>query len=129
MRIVYDDAKQKDFIVAVERFMSYLNVSSIVEYNYGMDRVQRYLLRRKLDSFLATYTKFTIGNKATHAHGIGNNCNYPVYFTTSEEIQHCANININAGLYSEVFVSIEDYNGKRVGAKYELTPHGITRSK
>lgn len=128
MRIVYDDAKQNDFVLLVGKFLSSLNVLSVTQYDYGMERVQRYLVKQKLQSFLQARSNFYIGDKATHAHGIGNNCNYPVYFPTANEVQHCANININSGLYGEVFISVEDYNGKRISYAYELTQHGVTLS-
>lgn len=61
-----------------------------------------------------------------HAHGIGNNCQYPVYYDADNETQHCANININSGMYGDVYVSIEDYNGRKVSPIYKLTRNGIT---
>ena len=124
MRIVYDDTMQKVLTGAVSKFMSELNVNSIVAYEWGTDRVQMNKLKEKLNQFLKAYS-MEIGNKVTHAHGIGNNCNYPVYFYSENETQHCANININTGMYGEGFVSVEDYNGKRVGNAYELRKRGI----
>ena len=124
MRIVYDDTIQRVLVGAVNKFMSELDVKSIVAYEWGTDRVQMYKLKEKLNGFLENYS-MEIGNKATHAHGIGNNCNYPVYFYSEDETQHCANININTGMYGEGYVSIEDYNGKRVGMAYEVRKHGI----
>lgn len=126
MRIVYDDAKQKDFVALVDEFLDLLNVRCVTKYDYGMERVQRPLVKQKLQSFLQARFNFYIGDKVTHANGIGNNCNYPVYFPTANETQHCANININSGMYGEVFISVEDYNGKRISRAYELTKHGIS---
>ena len=73
----------------------------------------------------------SIGNKVTHAHGIGNNCQYPVYYHPegSDEVQECGSININSGMYGEGFVSCEDYNGRRVGKLYEVTKFGIKVKK
>ena len=128
MRIVYDDTMQNTFVDYVEEFMMILDVKSIVEYDYGMDRVQRYKVKELLNKFLGN-RYMEIGNKATHAYGIGNNCNYPVFYYTKNEAQHCANININKGMFGEVFVSVEDYNGSRIGLIYEINKHGIKRSR
>ena len=124
MRIVYDDEMQNVLVYLVNKFMSELDIKSVVAYEWGTDRVQMNKFKEKLNKFLGSYS-MEIGNKATHAYGIGNNCNYPVYFYSENETQHCANININTGMYGEGYVSVEDYNGKRVGITYELRKHGI----
>lgn len=126
MRIVYDDAMQSEMVLLVERFMASLNVKSIVRYEWGMNRVQMHRLREQLNLFLKE-SKMSIGNTVTHAHGIGNNCQYPIYYHPegANEIQQCGNININFGMYGEGFVSCEDYNGKRVGATYVVTESGV----
>lgn len=128
MRIVYDDAMQDRMAAAVEGFMDSLDVKEIVRYEWGTDRVQMNILKENLRLYLEPY-RMSIGNKATHAHGIGNNCQYPVYYHPegSDEIQQCGNINLNSGMYGEGFVSCEDYNGKRVGAAYEVTTRGVTK--
>lgn len=126
MRIVYDDTAQSEMIKAVERFMGTLDVKRIVRYEWGTDRVQMHILREKLNLFLEQY-RMSIGNTVTHAHGIGNNCNYPVYYwpETENELQQCGSININTGMYGEGFVSCEDYNGKIISAVYEVRKYGI----
>jgi hypothetical protein len=94
-----------------------------------MNRVQQTLVKARIQGFVEDYG-FDIGNTVTHANGIGNNCMYPVYYDEIGETQHCANININSGMYGEVYVSVENYNGKRVGGiVYELTRNGVTRKK
>ena len=127
MRIVYDDAMQRTVVKLVDDFMSRLrlNMKQVVKYDYGMERVQRVEVKARLNEFLK-HQYMEVGNTVTHAHGIGNNCQYPVYYHAENEIQQCANININSGMYGEVYVSVEDYNGKRVSKSYELTRHGIT---
>lgn len=127
MRIVYDDAMQKTLIKVVNDVMLYLNqnIKVVVKYDYGTNRVQGGKVKELLNRVFADYG-FEIGNNVTHAHGIGNNCRYPVYYHAENEVQHCADININTGLYGEAFVSIVDYNGKVIGTKYELTKHGVT---
>lgn len=126
MRIVYDDTQQNLVIDLLESFMDTLDLRAVVEYDYGMDRVQRYRVKELLNRhFNDSYCE--IGNSVTHAHGIGNNCCYPVYYHDTDEIQHCANININQGLYGEVYVSLENYNKERIGQKYELHKYGIIR--
>ena len=128
MRIVYDDAMQNMVVTLVAEYMAFLNnhMERVVRYEYGMDRVQRTEVKERLNGYLEDHY-MEIGNTVTHAHGIGNNCMYPVYYhTENNEIQHCANININSGMYGEVYVSVEDYNGRRVSRSYELTRHGVT---
>lgn len=79
MRIVYDDTMQGELVAAVEKFMASFDVKRIVQYEWGMDRVQMHILREKLNLYLE-HCRMSIGNKVTHAHGIGNNCQYPVYY-------------------------------------------------
>ena len=128
MRLVYDDAMQETMAAAVGEFMDALNVEEIVRYEWGTDRVQMHLLKKKLGAYLEYY-RMGIGNTVTHAYGIGNNCQYPVYYHPEgvDEIQQCGNININSGMYGEGFVSCEDYNGKRIGAAYEVRTRGVKK--
>ena len=131
MRIVYDDTMQEVVFKLIEEYMAFLNrnIKRVVRYDWGMERVQRTEVKARIDGFIEDYS-FEIGNTVTHAHGIGNNCQYPIYYHETNEIQHCANININSGMYGEVYVSIEDYNGKRIGGIfYELTRNGVTRHR
>ena len=128
MRIVYDDTMQETMAAAVGEFMDALNVEEIVRYEWGTDRVQMGAIKKKLGLYLEPY-RMSIGNTVTHAHGIGNNCQYPVYYRPEgvDEIQQCGSINLNSGLYGEGYVSCEDYNGKRVGAAYEVTTRGVKK--
>lgn len=128
MRIVYDDTMQDAMVEAVGRFMDSFDVKGIIRYEWGTDRVQMHILREKLHLYLKRY-RMSIGNKVTHAYGIGNNCQYPVYYHPegSDEIQQCGNININSGMYGEGFVSCEDYNRNRIGAAYEVRIRGIKK--
>lgn len=126
MRIVYDDTMQNAMVSTVKEFMAGFNVKQIVEYSYGIDRVQMHKLKRLLNQHLMAQG-FRIGDTVTHAHGIGNNCCYPVYYAPkgATEIQQCGSINLNTGLYGEGYVSFEDYNGKRVGPAYEVRRYGV----
>ena len=125
MRIVYDDTQATNFVDVVDKFLRGLDINSVVKYDYGTDRVQRYLIKEQLNDYIS-YCSMEIGNKVTHKNGIGNNCNYPVYYKQSDnEIQEIAYINMNSGLYDEVYISIEDYNGKRISYSYEITRRGL----
>ncbi len=128
MRIIYDDAMQESMAAAVGKFMDSLDVKEITRYEWGKDRVQMGILKKRLGLYLEPY-RMSIGNTVTHAHGIGNNCQYPVYYHPEgmDEIQQCGSININTGMFGEGFVSCEDYNGKRIGAAYEVSPRGVTK--
>ena len=127
MRIIYDDARQQEVVKLVVDCLVFLNshMDRVTRYEWGMDRVQRAKVKERLNGYLEDYG-FEIGNTVTHANGIGNNCMYPVYYLDYPETQHCANININSGMYGEVYVSIEDYNGRRVSKSYKLTRNGVT---
>lgn len=131
MRIVYDDAAQDEMIKAVSRFMETFDVKGIMEYEWGMDRVQMHKLKERLNEFLEKNHRMSIGNTVTHANGIGNNCNYPVYYRpeTANELQQCGSINLNSGMYGEGFVSCEDYNGKIISAVYEVRKSGIKKRR
>lgn len=127
MRIVYDDTKQKEACELVHEAMMHLNrrIDLVLKWEYGMDRVQGTTVKARITGILEDYG-FDIGNTVIHAHGIGNNCMYPIYYDAGSELQHCANININSGLYGEVYVSVENHNGRVVSKKYKMTRHGVT---
>lgn len=130
MRIVYDDAKLPQAVTACGQFMKELDVQFCVEYEYGTHRVQDSLVKKELNDFFRQH-QFHIGNTVTHKHGIGNNCQYPLYYTGDEkEFQQVGYININSGMFGEVFVSINDYDQSLAGDyTYELTPRGVTIEK
>ena len=123
MRIVYDDTMQNTFVGLVEDFLKQLEIKSVLQYEWGSNRIQMFKVKDKLNDYISS-CNFEIGKKVIHAYGIGNNCNYPVYYHTENEIQHCAYINLNIGMYGEGYVSVEDYNGKLVSKSYELCKYG-----
>lgn len=125
MRIVYDDAKASKAVAALHDFMTWkLDIKSVTREENWMQRVQRAELKNQLARFFAR-DNLKIGDTVTHAYGIGNNCQYPVYYEAENELQQCCAININVGLYGEAYVSLEDYNGKRISNSYKLTAHGV----
>lgn len=128
MRIVYDDTMQGEMTEAVGRFMAAIDVKRIMRHELGMERIQMHILREKLNLFLEQY-RMSIGGEVTNAHGIGNNCKYPVYYypEDSREIQKCGYININTGMYGEGYVSCEDHNGNLTGVSYKVDRCGIKR--
>jgi len=130
MRIVYDDSRQKDFTNALEGFISGIDIKDLVRYEWGTDRVQMAYVREKLNGYLKPF-HMEIGRTVTHANGIGNNCMYPVYYCPEDtaEIQHCAYINLNTGMFGEGYLSCEDYNGKLISPVYEFHTYGIKRKQ
>lgn len=125
MRIVYDDARVDKAITALHDFMTWkLDIKSIVSEDDWMPRVQQKELKNQLARFFAR-DKLRIGNTVTHAYNIGNNRQYPVYYEAKNELQQCCAININFGLYGEVYVSLEDYDGNRISNFYKLTAYDI----
>ena len=127
MRVVYDDSMQKTFVDVAEMFVSSFSVKDAIRYEWGIERVQMHIVKEKLNAFLRKCFNMEIGETVTHAHGIGNNCQYPVYYyqDSVDEIHQCAYINLNTGMYGEGFLSCEDYNGNRIGAIYEINRWGI----
>lgn len=130
MRIVYDDTMQDVVVNLLEEFMRQINrhMASFVKYEWGMFRVQMDKIKSKFNLFISD-DLFEIGNTVTHAHGIGNNCMYPIYYKAGNEIQHCVNINIITGMYGEGYISLEDYNGKKIGMSYKVMTSGVTFKK
>lgn len=103
MRIVYDDTKASKAVAALHDFMTWkLDIKSVVRGENWMQRVQRTELKSQLSRFFAR-DNLRIGDTATHPHGIGNNCQYPVYYEAENELQQCCSININVGLYGEAY--------------------------
>lgn len=126
MRIVYDDTMQSQFVMVLRIFLNELkgNMKSVTSYSWGMDRVDSCKVKEKLNKMIEC-DGFEIGKNVTHTNGIGNNCKYPVYYYTYDETQCCAYININSGLYGEVYISVEDYNCNKVSKCYELIKSGV----
>lgn len=125
MRIVYDDAKAGKAVAALHDFMTWkLDIKSVVREENWMQRVQRAELKSQLSRFFAR-DNLRIGDTVTHAYGIGNNCRYPVYYEAENELQECCAININIDPFGDGYVSLEDYNGKRISEPYKLTSRGV----
>ena len=79
MRIIYDDNMQSTFVQAVSRFMARLHAAEFTRYENGTDRIQMGMVKERLNKYLLAY-HMEIGKTVTHAYGIGNNCQYPVYY-------------------------------------------------
>ena len=120
MRIVYDDAKSHEAVSAVKDFMEHhLDVKSVVREENWMEQVQRAELKEQLSRFIAK-NNLIIGDTVTHYGGIGNNCQYPVYYKAENELQQCCSININVDPFGKGYVTLEDYNGNRISRLYKI---------
>lgn len=124
MRIVYDDRKATEFSELIDEILDMLKYVSGTRCVMDDGRVRYYLVRKYIDTRLGTYY---IGNDVTHAHGIGNNNRYPVYYKGSNELEQCCFININQGLYSECYLYLTDWNNDRFGYTYEINRHGVSK--
>lgn len=125
MRIIYDDAKAGIAIATIKDFMEHhLDVKTIVRMENWMERVQRDKLKEQLSRFIAK-DNLSIGDTVTHAYGIGNNCQYPVYYNAENELQQCCSININIDPFGTGYVSLEDYNGKRISCLYKIVRNHV----
>ena len=127
MRIVYDDERMPELSKVVYNFVTKMDVEKYLREENWMERVQSPLVRAALMNVLGEH-RFSIGNKAAHAYGIGNNCDYPVFYHPEDgsEMQLCGNINLNTGMFGELYIYLDDYNGSRVGPAYEVTKFGVT---
>ena len=119
MRIVYDDEKRDLLVDEVDSFFG--------AYVYGQKRIGLWLdIFKQLDGSLRANWDLEIGEDVVHAHGIGNNCRYPVYYHhridgECKELQQVGYININHGMYGEVFVYVGDYNNQRLSYLFEVS--------
>ena len=120
MRIVYDDQKVSEFMAVLDEFLFQMRFSKVCRNSYGMKRVQSDLVKEQLQTYVYPMG-YEIGCKATHAHGIGNNCLYPVFYTKSaDEKQQVCFIAINSRMYSECYVYVEDYTGTVISPCYDI---------
>jgi len=86
-----------------------------------MDRVQTGRLKHLMNQYLGK-RDFRIGDTVTHAHGIENNCLYPIYYAPAgvAEIQQCANISLNTSIPVQ-----SDYVIQRGDMAIALTPEEV----
>ena len=120
MRIVYDDKKAGDVADLLQRFVyEGLDAKAATEYDYGMNRIQRRHIIAQLGRFLEKYG-FQIGKRATHAYGLGNNAQLPIFYNDGDEMQECCYFNCNIDPFGVCYMSIEDYNGRRISGAYEV---------
>ena len=126
MRVIYDDNKAGIVEMLLWEFMNSPNtsVNDFLKDDYGMQRIQTNILYKRINEYLKEHG-FRIGRSAKHANGIGNNCAYPVYFDTPNEVQECCTIHINYGLHGEAWVYLTDYDTNKLGKSYKLSQHGI----
>lgn len=125
MRIVYDDSKAAQAVEQLRNFMcGELDPWNVVREENFMLRVQKLELRSQLNKFWERFG-FQIGDRVTHAYGIGNNSQYLVYYKADGELQQCCSVNINVDPFGIGYVSLEDYNGKRISDLYEVTSRSV----
>jgi hypothetical protein len=125
MRIVYDDNQQPELCKLYKEFIDNLNPKEFLRFSYGSERINDSAVKNALQCFLKEHN-FLIGDTVTHAHGIGNNCQYPVYYTGNpEELQQVAYINLNHGMFGEMYTSLDDYNQKLISRAYEISKWGV----
>lgn len=132
MRIIYDDAQQQEFAKELRCILECLKteLECVTRYDSGMDRIQWKLVKNYINNELKfnTNRQYQIADKNFDSSGIGNNHLFPVLYKASpEEFQQCAYISITQGLYSEVYITIKDYNEKSIGDGWEITKQGIYR--
>lgn len=133
MRIVYDDEQLPLLVEAISRliaeaFTTEIQMRSVTEWSYGMNRVEVPLVKKNLNRWIEEHG-FEIGKDVHHEHGIGNNNRYPVYFNTPNEKQQVGYLNLNSDMYGGVYVYVTDYNQKKHGLSYKLSKYGHTVSR
>lgn len=141
-----DDSKMIDFCDMLSDCIDGMVVSSVVRRDYGSMRVMEPLVRKYIQKYMdmATETYFGKGyanafyidvDHATHAHDIGNNNEYPVIFHKKDsktgeliEDQILGYLNLNTGLYGELYLSLDDLN-HNVVLLYKLNSRYISKEK
>ena len=121
MRIVYDDSRAKEVVDLLQRFIcDALDTKAASEYEYGMNRIQRRHIVAQLGRFLEKYG-FQIGKRASHAYGLGNNAQLPIFYNDGDEMQECCYFNCNIDPFGVGFMYLEDYNGKKLTGVCEVS--------
>ena len=77
------------------------------------------LIRENTDEWREEYG-FQIGKRASHAYGLGNNAQLPIFYNDGDEMQECCYFNCNIDPFGVCYMSIEDYNGRRIAGAYEV---------
>ena len=126
MRRVYDDTK---FEFVKTKVMSHIwrmdeqDIADVVEYDYGTDRAQVYLIRRKVGGWLGDDFKF---GKNEHAHGIGNNNAIEViYLGEDNEEQICALLHLTDDMYGGVYCWVSDIDEERKSESAFISDRGV----
>lgn len=132
MRIVYDDEQLEKFVSIVksiisQAFATKAQMSPVMKWSYGMDRVEVPLVKNCLNRSFKAYG-FEVGNDVYHVNGIGNNKRYPVYYNTPNEKQQIGYLNLINDMYGSVYVYVTDYNQNKRGRSYKLTRLGFSVS-
>lgn len=126
MRVVYDDSQANLAVDIIDECMEDFNVSLdyFIKYENGTKRIQPDILYKRINERLKEHG-LRIGNTVTHAHGIGNNCAYPIYFDTPDEIQQCCTIHISLSPFGQAGLYLKDYDNNTIGKTYRLGYRGI----
>ena len=126
MRVVYDDSQANLAVDIIDECMEDFKVfiRSFFRYEDGMERISPSILRERLNKRLKEHG-LRIGNTITHTHNIGNNCAYPIYFDTPDEIQQCCTIHITLSPFGQAGLYLKDYDNNTIGKTYRLGYRGI----
>ena len=126
MRRVYDDTKC-EFVKT--KVMSHIwrmdknDIADIVKYDYGCERVQVYLVKKKIAGWLGDDFKF---GKNEHAHGIGNNNAIEViYLGNKDEEQICALLHLTDDMFGSVYCWVSDIDEENKTESAFITDRGV----
>ena len=122
MRIVYDDAKQDDFLKELYVSLEKINLKAIAKNSYGSNRINSSLVKKELNRL---FCKFEILNDTAHAYNIGNNNKNSICYTTEKERQIVGFLHVNEDMFSGAYVYVTDYNGNRISCNYFITTSRI----
>ena len=110
MRRVYDDEKYDDIATQIMRIVDSINPKDVSEYDYGMDRVQTYKVRKYIGDRLGCISF----GKNTHAYGIGNNNAIEIVYKANEnEEQICGLLHLTDDMYGGCIVWVSDIDEVR----------------
>ena len=132
MRIVFDE--DHDHIFALVRVVTEFLTNNcrtegqmrcMTKYSYGIDRVEVNLVREQIAKFFSS-TRFQIGKDCYHAHNIGNNNRYTVYFAADGELQFAGYLNLIDNMYGSVLVYVTDHLDHKRTSTYRLSRYGCS---
>ena len=98
------------------------NKNNYVEYDWGMDRVQKHKVINAFDSFICDCIGFELDSRSLkHAHGIGNNSEYDIVDKTLIKV---GSFYCNSDMFGGVYTGVTDVEGNII-VGYHITTNRV----